>query len=93
MALPVVSGEVVAGVVGPLFRHFPRRWGRQPRHDVPALAQEQFLQRPERLHLQQDMARSGTQLQLFKGSSSRQGTEQLAKNVSTLRKYVRTLRT
>ena len=33
---------------------FPRHCGRQPWHREPTLTQEQFLQRPERLHLQQD---------------------------------------
>ena len=32
---------------------FPRHWGRQPWQRVPFFTQEQFLQQPERLHLQQ----------------------------------------
>ena len=34
------------------FVHWPSRLGRQLRHGVPALTQEQFQQRPVLLHLQ-----------------------------------------
>ena len=38
---------------------FPSRCGRQPWHGLPAFTHEQFLQRPVRLHLQQDISAVG----------------------------------
>ena len=39
-----------------VLKQFSRLWGRQPWHDLPTFTQEQFLQRPDRLHLQQGMS-------------------------------------
>ena len=56
-----VTVVTVVGVGGTcvdvwVLKQFPRLWGRHPWHVLPAFTQEQFLQRPERLHLQQGMS-------------------------------------
>ena len=55
----ICGGVVIGVVVDPLLEQFPWRWGRQLWHVEPALTQEQFLHRPERLHLQQGMVSYG----------------------------------
>ena len=55
----MVGGVPSCSLSSGVFIVFPRRWGRQLWHGEPALMQEQFLHRPERLHLQQGMVNYG----------------------------------